>query len=98
MTSIQEQEEDVRQAKIAKRLRLECNGGLITAVKAGGRLLTGFSVKLNGYDCLMTLRATKGDIPEVAFVGAETLTALILKAAREARKDELHWRADQWAR
>jgi len=85
----------------AKRLRDvagSIDGGLVDAIGRAGGVLTGFSVKLNEYDVFMTLRVHMPAGPMIAFVGAETLSGVFLKATREALSDVLKFRVDKYAR
>lgn len=93
--------DDVRADEARKEKKLiaigrVCEGGLIGAVKHAGGELIGLSVKLNQYDCLLTLRAVLPAGRMVAFIGADTLATALLKAAREARSDDLNWREDRF--
>jgi len=58
--------------------------------------LTGFGVKISGWDYLLTLRALVKDVPSIAFIGADTLAALFPKAVRECRAGRVRWRADKF--
>jgi hypothetical protein len=71
-------------------------GGLDDAVSHAGGDLTGFSVRISDLDCLMTVRAQFPGGHMIAFVGAEDLAAVLVKAAREARSDALRWRVDNF--
>lgn len=73
-------------------------GGLEKAVQANGGELHGFSVKLNGGDCLITLRAVFPEGGLITFVGAEDLPAALRKAVKEGHRDTLGWREDRYAK
>ncbi len=72
-------------------------GSLASAIERGGGLLCGMSVKINGYDCLVTLRAEFPGGAQVAFIGGETPAGCFLKAMREAKSETLRWKADRYA-
>lgn len=73
-------------------------GGLSEAVHRAGGDLTGFSVKLSGGDCLITLKAVFENNPSIAFVGSEDLPGALRKAVRELHRDQLGWREDRYAK
>lgn len=86
-----------RTAKKHKKLIVVMEYGLEGAVGHSGGILTGFSVKLNEWECLMTVRAVRGETPMVAFVGSDSLVNCMLKAERDAASDKLVWREDRYA-
>jgi hypothetical protein len=73
-------------------------GGLVDAISSTGRELQGFSAKLSGGDCLITLRAIGDEGAVVGFVGSEDLAACLRKVVREAHRGELRWRDDAYAK
>ena len=94
-------EERSAQASADKRHRKVgrvVDGGLKEAVQRSGGELLGFSVKYNGYDCLMTLRAEFPGGRMVAFVGASTLPSAMIRAWQDGNQDGLRWREDKFAR
>ena len=72
--------------------------GLVGSVAHSGGVLTGFSVKIEEWECLMTIRAIKDDVPKISFVGSDSLLNCLLKAERDARNDKLVWREDKYAK
>lgn len=72
--------------------------GLEGAIGHSGGVLTGFSVKISEWECLMTVRAVRGDVPVVAFIGSDNLINCLLKAERDASADKLKWREDRYAK
>lgn len=72
-------------------------GGLATAVERGGGMLLGLSMRINGFDCLLTLRAEFPGGRQIAFIGGETPAGCILKALREAKTESLRWKVDKYA-
>lgn len=97
MTSAIDTAEEQRRIKRAILVCRVADGGLADAVKQAGGYLQGFSMKLSGADCLMTMRITMPAGPMVSFVGSETIAGCLLKAYREARSDDLKFKPDQWA-
>jgi hypothetical protein len=98
MTRQLEQAREDKQKKRDQAVLLLLEGGLEKAVEHAGGELTGFAVRLNGYDCLMTVKVVLAGKAQIAFVGAEDLTACLLKCEREAKADKLQWRADKYAK
>jgi hypothetical protein len=78
-------------------LLLALNGGLEEAVSRAGGTLTGINVKMGEGDVLLILKAVFPAGAQVGFVGGETLPDVILKAVREAGRDQVKWRTDRWA-
>lgn len=70
---------------------------LLRSVEVNGTSLQGFSVRLNDWECLITLRATRGGVREVCFVGAQDLGGCLIKCVREAKREKLHWKQDRFA-
>lgn len=96
MTRQLEQEREDRQKKRDNAVLLALEGGLAADVGHAGGELEGFSVRLNGGDCLITIRANVAGRRQICFVGAETLVDALLKSCREARQDKLKWRPDKY--
>lgn len=65
-------------------------------LSATGKKLLGFSMRIQEWDCLMTLRAEEAGEQRVAFVGAEDVVGAITKAVRVARAGKLKWKEDKW--
>lgn len=70
---------------------------LVGSVAHQGGELTGFSVRIQEWETLITLRALQDEVPMVAFVGSETLTQALLKCVREAYQSKLNWQVDAYA-
>jgi hypothetical protein len=68
------------------------------SLRAAGALMTGFSVRYEEYETLITLRAIVEGSPQICFVGAETMKGAILKCVREAKAGKLRWRSDKFTR
>lgn len=58
--------------------------------------LDGLSVKFSGVDCLVTLRASVEGVPQVAFVGGQSLGRCLQKAVRDVNANTLNWRVDKF--
>jgi hypothetical protein len=91
-----EQFGEERQAKRNKAIAQAVEFGLLEGVGRAGGELTGLAVKYGGGDCLVVVKAVFPSGPQVAFVGAEDLGGCLIKAAREASRDKLRWRADRY--
>ena len=97
MTRQLEQVQEEKNSKRNNALLLALEGGLARDVARGGADLLGFSVKLNGGDCLIILRASLAGRQQISFVGATDFPEGLLKACREGRSDKLKWREDKYA-
>lgn len=82
-----------RHKALIKALEFDLSG----SIAHHGGVLTGFSVKLEEWECLITLRAVVENVPSIAFVGSDDIINCILKAVREARRGKLQWREDRYA-
>lgn len=69
---------------------------LVEAVSYAGGQLHGFSVKLSGGDCLITLRLNLAGKEQISFVGGADLGSCLIKAVRLARADELKYRPSKF--
>lgn len=98
MTRHLDAEVEERQSRQDAALLKAVHFGLQGAVAHNGYELLGFSVRIDEYECLVTLRAMLEGERVVAFVGAETLAAAFVKVVRDGKRDKLTWRADKWAR
>ena len=96
MTRQLEQEWEDRKRREVNELAMLVDGGLEAAVAHAGGVLTGFSIRLNSGDCLMTMRVVLAGRRQIAFVGSDTLGNVLRKATREARKDGLTFRDDKY--
>lgn len=97
MTRQNEAELEKRQvAQDTAALRV-LNGGLVAAVSRAGGELTGFTAKIDPVECLLVVKATFPGGPMVAFCGSADLKSALVKAAREASRDNLRWKPDRYA-
>lgn len=88
---------EARIEKVRADVLHACFGGLEAGVSHAGGELTGFTVKYDGGGVLLVLRAVFPGGAMVGFVGSEDLAAGLAKAAREAARDAIKWKVDQWA-
>jgi hypothetical protein len=98
MTRHLDADHEDRQVRKDAALVAAVNFGIVNAVQMNGRELLGFSVRMDEWETLITLRAVDQGERLVAFVGAETLPSALIKVVREGKRDKLVWRADEWAR
>lgn len=71
---------------------------LVDELQTGGADLYGFSVKIDDWQCLITLRAFVDGVACVSFVGADNLAGVFVKSAQLAKKGELRWKVDRFAK
>lgn len=93
-----EAKSEERESRRAKLLVRAVRRDLDAGVQSDGCDLLGFSAKLSGGDCLLTLRAENGAGSVICFVGGEDLESAIIKAVQAAKSGELRWRPDKYAR
>lgn len=91
---VAEQRTATKHKALIKALEYELVGVLGNA----GATLTGFSVKIDEWQCLLTLRAILNDQNVYAHVGGDTVISCILKAVRAAQYDKLRWKEDKFVR
>lgn len=65
---------------------------LVGTLQTQGVELSGFTVKLDAWECLVTLRATQGNGSTVCHIGADNFISAILKALHMAQNDRLKWK------
>lgn len=98
MTRLLDVKLEERQAIKDSQLVRACEFELVGSLSAAGCTLTGFSVKLDQFQCLITLRALVDDLQQVAFVSADTLPDCLRKCPQMAQTDRLKWSPDKWAK
>lgn len=96
MTRQLEQQREITQRKNDVEVLRLLEYGLVEDVALSGTVLTGFSVRLNGIEALVTLRGTLAGRSQVCFVGAGDIPQAFRKAGKLARTDRLKWRADKF--
>lgn len=89
--------EDKARRRAMKLARI-LDGELDSAIRRAGGELLGFSVRLEGWDCLLTLRVRLAGRRQIAFVGSETLGGALLKAVDLAKRDKLAFKADKYGK
>jgi hypothetical protein len=97
MTRQLEQDSEERTKREQLAVLQSVYGGLSASISADGKELLGFSVKLSGGDCLITIRAMDGATSVISFVGSEDLPAALRKVVREAHRGQLRWRGNKYA-
>ena len=70
--------------------------GLAGALENQGIELLGFAMRIEPFNCLMTLKADVQGKRSVCFVGSDTVMNCLLKADSMASSHALKWRADQY--
>lgn len=81
-----------RHALLVRALEFELSG----VMKEKGATLQGFSVKIEEWECLMTLRAYREETNQIAFIGSDDVINCINKAVRAVKSDKIIWRKDKW--
>jgi len=97
MSSEWERRESARSDARRLAILIAVDYGLVEALEALGGSLSGFSVNFRGQDVLMTIRMDFDLGSLVAFVGADGLGNLFVKAAKEAAGNKLQWREDRFS-
>ena len=88
----QEQRETVKRDALIRALEF----GLTGALQNQGIELLGFAMKIQPFNCLLTLKADVQGKRSVCFVGSDTVINCFLKADSMASNHSLQWRADQY--
>lgn len=91
--------EAAREQKRAKRdsaVLLAVGGGLELALAQNGMHMTGMNVILRGESVMGVVKVFEDGVHKVAFVGAEDIEGLFIKAYREAVSDKLRWKEDKY--
>lgn len=96
MTSSNEKAHEIRRAKAARRLQHACEGGIEDALRSGGHVCAGLTIRTNPEDVLITVRAHNGEGKVIAFCGASDVGNALTKLLRQAKSGELRWREDRW--
>jgi len=97
MTRQLDNENEERQARKDSAALSVLNGGLVAAVSRAGGELTGFTAKIDPVETLLVIKAEFPGGPMVAFCGSADLKSALVKAAREAARDNLRWKQDRYA-
>ena len=97
MTRQLEQVREDKQRKHDQELVAALEFGLVEGLERAGASLSGFSMKYNPAECLITIRAEMAGRPQIAFVGAGSMSDCFIKSSRLAVTDKLNWRADKFS-
>lgn len=71
---------------------------LVGILETQGIELLGMSITHDAYSCRLVLRAVIGGEPFVCFVYSGNIADSFLRAASDARNDNLRWGADKYAK
>lgn len=71
--------------------------GLLGSLEVCGIELRGLAIKIDPFNCLLTLKADIQGVKSVSFVGSDTIVNVLLKADSMAASDALKWKVDQYA-
>lgn len=93
-----EQSGEDKQSRQDKALVRAVQFELRSTIEHLGFSLTGFSVRMDDWETLVTIRAVNQGQGMVSFVGSESLAGALIKAVREGKRDKLVWREDKWSR
>jgi len=91
-----EERTQVDVSRRAAKLEEVLDHGLAGAIAYNGGELTGFSLKIGNVDYLVTLRAFFPAGHRISWVGANSMTEVILKAERLAAGGLLDWLEDKY--
>ena len=92
LEAAQEARVDKRNNQLVRALEYELSGVL----EIQRMTLLGFSLKIESYECLMTLRVVSGDSYMVGFVGSDTAANCIVKAVSAVRNGKVPFQADKY--
>ncbi|MGB7067724.1 MAG: hypothetical protein WBF55_21495 [Syntrophobacteria bacterium] len=93
-----EKYQESRLDKEKEALFVAVYGGLEKAVERAGGILVRVAVNFGPVDCLIVISAEFPGGRMIAFVGSEDLAQGLVKATREASRDQLRWKPDEWAK
>jgi hypothetical protein len=81
-----------RNEQLIRAVEFELSG----VIEVQGMSLLGFSIKIEPWECLMTLRVLREDNHLVGFVGSDTVANCIVKSVAMVRRDKVVWREDKY--
>lgn len=87
---------EVRQEKEKRHLLIAIYGGLVESIEYQGGRLERISIRMTEMDVLMTLVAQFPGAYMVCHVGSGDLAGCFVRAAREAQRGSLSWKADKY--
>lgn len=97
MTRQLEAQVEEREARLRAAVAKTVDYGLAGAVAGAGGELLGLSIRMGPVEVLLTLRADFEGKKMVCFVASSTWAHALVKAEREAHRNELRWRPDKFA-
>jgi hypothetical protein len=97
MSRLLEAAQEERTARHQQKVGEALDYGLSGHLAHAGATLLGFSMRYSEVDCLLTIRVELAGRPQVAFVGAGSMSMCLLKAIDLARRDKLVFKPDKWA-
>lgn len=83
-------------AKKREKLIEALSFGIHDALEYYGAELRGLSIKYDEFNILVTVRAERGGIPAVCFVGSDSMVNALVKLYSEASRDALVWKPDRY--
>lgn len=93
LADVKEEEKDTKKRdEVFKALSF----GIHDALEYYGADLRGLSIKYDDWNILITVRAERGGIRAVSFIGSDTIINALLKLYAEASRDALKWKADAY--
>ncbi len=84
------------ETKKRQRLVKALSFGIHDALEYYGAELRGLSIKYDEFNILVTVRADRGGIRAVCFVGSDSIINALLKLYAEASRDALIWKPDRY--
>lgn len=96
MPKTEDKRTQVEVSRRATKLEEVLDHGLAGSIAYQGGELTGFSLKIGNVDYLVTLRAYFPAGHRISWVGASSMTEVILKAERLAAGGLLDWLEDKY--
>lgn len=87
---------EARQAKRDSAVLLAVGGGLEMALARSDAEFTGLNISFKGDSAMGVVKAFVGGCHQVAFVGADDIEGVLIKAYREANAEKLRWREDKF--
>lgn len=84
------------EAKKRDKLIAALSFGIHDALEYYGAELRGISIKYDEFNILVTVRAERGGIRSVCFVGSDSIPNALVKLYSEASRDALVWKPDRY--
>ena len=96
MSRVADAASEERDAKRREKLIEALSFGIHDALEYYGAELRGLSIKYDEFNILVTVRAERGGIGAVCFVGSDTMVNALVKLYAEASRDALVWKPDRY--